>query len=700
MQASKLRAATASGPSDAMVLQFNTSLGSSTVRLPLKGTVSVVVTWGDGLSDTYTTTGTKTHTYATAGTYTVRIVGTLTGFGENFSRPQLTRCLSFGNLGLTDLSRAFQGCFNLTEVPDELPPGVTNLSFMFSGTDLFNQDISGWNTSSVTNMDSMFNDADAFNQSLNGWDTSSVTNMQQMFARTAIFNGDISAWDTSSVTSMYQMFYFASAFNQPIGSWDTSSVTGSGFSFMFYEATAFNQSLNGWNVSGATDLSWMFFGADAFNGDISSWNVSNVTNMVAMFWQATAFNGNIGSWNVSNVTSMDAMLSDTSFNQNIGSWNVSNVVNMTSLFSGAPFNQNIGSWNVSKVESMAAMFSETPFNQNIGSWNTSAVTNMGGMFFDTTAFNQNISGWDTSNVLNMAFMFEGATAFNQNIGAWDVSSVANMQGMFSGAPAFNQDIGGWATANVSIMSNMFQGATVFNQDLSNWCVGNIPAEPLNFSTGSALTTGNKPVWGTCPSFVADGSITYIGQANGIESATLPAHQAGDLILAFAFRDGSTTFPTLPTGWTSIDTAFASVASARLAYKVAASSSETTGTWFNATTCIFLVYRGVNITDIDLIDTESTGTGTTVTYNANGFWQGLSRLVAFAGHQSTDTALGTVPGDLTLIVNPVDATDEAAAFQSTVDNYGNWTSTNVSVGGTSSGWITFTMRLRVPITPAP
>ena len=116
--------------------------------------------------------------------------------------------------------------------------------------------------------------------------------------------------------------------------------------------------------------------------------------------------------------------------------------------------------------------------------------------------------------------------------------------------------------------------------------------------------------------------------------------------------------------------------------------------------IFLVYRGVNIANITNIDTQSTGSGTTVTYNANGFWQGLSRLVAFAGHRSTDTSLGTAPGTLTLIVNPADATDQAAAFHSTVDDFGNWTSTNVSVGGTSSAWITFTLRLRVPIKPAP
>jgi hypothetical protein len=150
----------------------------------------------------------------------------------------------------------------------------------------------------------------------------------------------------------------------------------------------------------------------------------------------------------------------------------------------------------------------------------------------------------------------------------------------------------------------------------------------------------------------------------------------------------------------MDNAAANTCSARVAYKVAASSSETTGTWTNATTVIFLVYRGVNITNITAIDTESTDSSTTVTYNANGFWQGLSRLVAFAGHRSTNTALGTAPGTLTLIVNPVDVTDEAAAFHSTVDNFGDWTSTNVSVGGTASGWITFTLRLRVPIVPAP
>jgi len=45
------------------------------------------------------------------------------------------------------------------------------------------------------------------------------------------------------------------------------------------------------------------------------------------------------------------------------------------------------------------------------------------------------------------------------------------------------------------MNDMFNGATVFNQDLRGWCVTNIPIQPSNFSTGSALTAPNMPLWG-------------------------------------------------------------------------------------------------------------------------------------------------------------------------------------------------------------
>jgi hypothetical protein len=48
------------------------------------------------------------------------------------------------------------------------------------------------------------------------------------------------------------------------------------------------------------------------------------------------------------------------------------------------------------------------------------------------------------------------------------------------------------------MDYMFREASNFNQDLTQWCVSQFPTMPTDFSTNSALTASNHPVWGTCP----------------------------------------------------------------------------------------------------------------------------------------------------------------------------------------------------------
>lgn len=198
--------------------------------------------------------------------------------------------------------------------------------------------------------------------------------------------------------------------------------------------------------------------------------------------------------------------------------------------------------------------------------------------------------------------------------------------------------------------------------------------------------------------------TFVGAIAGTNTATLPSHQAGDLIIGFAYRDGNTTAPSLPAGlgWTSIYNATgANSNSHRVVWKIAAGSSETTGTFTNATTAIFHVYRPGSGNTLSVGDHQpGSGSGTTITYTALTL-QGAANtswVAGFAGHRSTNTSLGTAPGGMTNRVNPQDATDEGAGHD-TNGTVASWSSTNVSVGGTSSGWRSHTIEIVENIPPA-
>lgn len=196
------------------------------------------------------------------------------------------------------------------------------------------------------------------------------------------------------------------------------------------------------------------------------------------------------------------------------------------------------------------------------------------------------------------------------------------------------------------------------------------------------------------------AIRLIGTAYGTNTATMPAHQTGDLIVVFAFRDGSTTAPTLVTSpsYTSIANAGANTCSYRIARRIATSSGETVGTWTNATSVIVHVYRGVDQTTPIGVDGTSTGASTTVTYPALtlGVTDGSSWVAGFAGHRSVNTTLETPPTGMVLREHTVDATDEAAGHD-TAGGVASWSSTNVSVGGTSSGWCSAVIEIRADTT---
>lgn len=343
------------------------------LHLPLdpNGKYFFRIDWGDGNTEQVTTTNGLQyieHNYSVNGNYTVVINGYCEGFGypkplyRSLDDGELLDVTSWGLVKIRDGGSQFASCSKLTH---------------FSATD--NPDLSN------------------------------VTDMSFMFYGTTVFNGDLSGWDVSKATNMSSMFKLATVFNKNISGWDVSKVTD--FSALFYGAEAFDQNIGGWTVSSAIDMSHMFSGAKAFNQPLTNWNVSNVTNMRSMFGGATLFNKDISNWTTSSVTNISWMFSaTTAFNQPIGAWDVSNVVDMSSLFQSATaFNQDLSTWNTSNVKNMSWVFARTvAFNKPIGSWDVSKVTNFSYLFYLSEAFNQNIEAWTVSNTADMSGMFDGS----------------------------------------------------------------------------------------------------------------------------------------------------------------------------------------------------------------------------------------------------------------------------------------------------
>jgi surface protein len=391
-------------------------------------------------TDTLTATDEVTITFPDPGIYRVKISGNFTrihfgqyGSFEGDSR-NIIKVSQWGNIQWSTMEEAFEGASNLELAANDTPDlsGVESTTYMFAGASSLTADassIGSWNVSNVTNMSFMFFGSDSFDQDISGWNVSNVMKMQFLFNSATNFNQDIGEWDVSDVTNMRSMFFNSDSFNQDISGWDVSNVTNMGA--MFAEAVDFNRDIGSWDVSNVTNMSGMFRTALSFNRDINPWDVSNVEDMDGMFQNARNFNQDIGSWDVSSVTDMNEMFEDAkSFNQEIGGWDVSNVTDMGSMFSRAD-----------------------SFNQDLSGWDTSDVTAMYTMFLGADSFNQDIGGWDVSSVTKMFSMFRGASSFNQDLSGWDVSSVRNMDSVVfdgSGLTTTNYDrlLIGWASQDL------------------------------------------------------------------------------------------------------------------------------------------------------------------------------------------------------------------------------------------------------------
>jgi hypothetical protein len=180
------------------------------------------------------------------------------------------------------------------------------------------------------------------------------------------------------------------------------------------------------------------------------------------------------------------------------------------------------------------------------------------------------------------------------------------------------------------------------------------------------------------------------------SGTLPTHAVGDTIIIFAYRDGSTTAPSLPANYQNIDATGANTNAHRIGWRTAQSTADSSGTWTNASRLVVQVWRptvGYRIR----IGNGAAGGAASTTLSYTGFTltdasSGRSRIAAFAGHRSTNCDLNVAVTNLTNDTNGVDATCETAGKYDTAGGRTTWTTQTQAVGGTSSGWRTYVLEL--------
>ena len=182
-------------------------------------------------------------------------------------------------------SRAFNGCFDLTSLPDSFydTSNATNMSEMF----LYCYNLTtvpNFDTSKVTDMHSMFRYCNHLT-TIPNFNTSKVTHMEDMFAICSNLT-TVPNFDTSNVTSMAGMFAFC--YNITIPNFDTSNVTNMFGMFRYSNIS----NIPNLDLSNVSDMANMF---ECYSGEyIPIININNASpNTDLMFYGCANVRGNI-----------------------------------------------------------------------------------------------------------------------------------------------------------------------------------------------------------------------------------------------------------------------------------------------------------------------------------------------------------------------------------------------------------------------
>lgn len=196
----------------------------------------------------------------------------------------------------------------------------------------------------------------------------------------------------------------------------------------------------------------------------------------------------------------------------------------------------------------------------------------------------------------------------------------------------------------------------------------------------------------------DAPITYIASTytNG-NTATIPSHQVGDLIVIIAARSGSNTPPTIDPSFTTLDASLGGSGSAAgaIGYKIAASNSEVSGTWANANAMTAAVYRNVDATTPIPVRSKNANWAGAINYPALTLTvtDSSSRVVAYGFHRSATASFASAPGATSTRLTYTNGSTIGVGLYDTNVGVASWSSTNQSVSGTSNAYFSVVFELK-------
>ncbi len=292
------------------VATWNVASDGDTITLPLlsSGTYSGTIDWGDSSSDSLSYAN-RTHTFASAGTKTITLSGTIEGFRFNNGgdKTKFLDVSNWGNMTITT-NRVFFGCSNFTISATDAPT-ITSSSgdyFFYNCHALGTPDLSGWNVSTITRYQNAFR-ATGFNPILTGWFHSNVTTIRSAFLNNSSWNRSLDGQDFSGVTDAYEFMRGCSGFNSSVA--NLSFGTNANLYGMFQSCTSFTGTgLDSWDTSNVDSFNRTFSTCSNMNGDISGFDTSNATNSTDMLNQCDAFRAAMDQWAINQATNLTSFM--------------------------------------------------------------------------------------------------------------------------------------------------------------------------------------------------------------------------------------------------------------------------------------------------------------------------------------------------------------------------------------------------------